>query len=54
MELADEPKIDAKTFQEPLWKLAEMMAQQVKREGAEHRPVCGLRTIRLHLDHARA
>jgi len=34
MDLNDRPRIDAKTFQEPLAKLAEVMAQKVKREGA--------------------
>jgi len=38
MQLDEKPKIDAKTFQEPLWKLAETMAQKVKREGKEHLP----------------
>jgi hypothetical protein len=33
MELDEKPRIDAKTFQEPLWKLAETLAQKVKREG---------------------
>lgn len=36
--MADDPRIriDAKTFQEPVWKLAETMAQKVKREGPPH------------------
>jgi hypothetical protein len=36
MELDDKPRINAKTFQEPLAKLAEVMAQKVRREGAAH------------------
>lgn len=36
MDLEDKPRIDAKTFQEPLWKLAETMAQIVKREGPKY------------------
>jgi hypothetical protein len=32
------PIINAKTFQEPLWKLAETMAQKVKREGSAYLP----------------
>ncbi len=38
MDLDDKPRIDAKTFQEPLWKLAEVMAQKVMREGSERIP----------------
>lgn len=38
MDLDEKPRINAKTFQEPLWKLAETMAQKVKREGAERMP----------------
>jgi hypothetical protein len=34
MDLDDKPRINAKTFQEPLAKLAEVMAQKVRREGA--------------------
>ena len=30
MDLDDKPRINAKTFQEPLWKLAEAMAQLVR------------------------
>lgn len=33
MEIDEKPRIYAKTFQEPLWKLAETLAQKVKREG---------------------
>jgi hypothetical protein len=36
MELGDKPRIDAKRFQEPLWKLAETIAQKVKREGSRY------------------
>jgi len=36
MDLDDKPKINAKTFQEPLAKLAEVIAQKVKREGARY------------------
>src|SRR5436305_2435296 len=32
-------RIDASTFQEPLWKLAEVMAQKVNREGPQYLPV---------------
>jgi hypothetical protein len=37
-DMPDEPRIriDAKTFQEPVWKLAETMAQKVRREGAAY------------------
>lgn len=38
MDLDDKPRINAKTFQEPLWKLAETMAQKVKREGIRYLP----------------
>ena len=38
MDLDDEPRIDAKSFQEPLWKLAEVMAQKVMRERSECMP----------------
>jgi hypothetical protein len=38
MELDDKPRIDAKTFQEPLSKLAEVMAQKVRREAAQRLP----------------
>ena len=38
MDLDDKPRIDAKTFQEPLYKLAETMAQKVKREGGRYLP----------------
>jgi hypothetical protein len=31
MDLDEKPRIDAKTFQEPLWNLAETMAQKVQR-----------------------
>jgi hypothetical protein len=36
MDLNDKPRIDAKTFQEPLAKLAEVIAQKVRREGAQN------------------
>jgi hypothetical protein len=36
MDLDKKPRINAKTFQEPLAKLAEVMAQKVKREGARY------------------
>ena len=36
MDLDDKPRINAKTFQEPLGKLAEVMAQKVRREGAAY------------------
>jgi hypothetical protein len=36
MDLDDKPRINAKAFQEPLAKLAEVMAQKVRREGAAH------------------
>jgi hypothetical protein len=36
MELDNKPRIDAKTFQEPLAKLAEAIAQKVIREGSRH------------------
>ena len=32
----EKQRIDATTFQEPLWKLAEVMAQKVNREGPPH------------------
>ncbi len=32
------PIIDVSKFQEPLWRLAETMAQKVKREGAARMP----------------
>jgi hypothetical protein len=32
----DKQRINATTFQEPLWKLAEVMAQKVNREGGQH------------------
>jgi len=38
MDLDDKPRINAKTFQEPLWKLAEAMAQLVRREGMNYLP----------------
>ncbi len=38
MDLDEKPRIDAKTFQEPLWKLAEAMAQLVRREGMNYLP----------------
>ncbi|MGA3072962.1 MAG: hypothetical protein ABSG56_04640 [Bryobacteraceae bacterium] len=38
MDLDDKPRINAKTFQEPLWKLAEAMAQLVSHEGMNHLP----------------
>jgi hypothetical protein len=36
MDLDDKPRINAKTFQEPLAKLAEVIAQKVSREGAHY------------------
>src|ERR1700733_2385760 len=33
MEAPSKVRIDAKTFQEPIWRLTETMAQKVKREG---------------------
>jgi hypothetical protein len=36
MELDDKPRINAKTFQEPLWRLAETVAQKVHREGVKY------------------
>ena len=36
MNLDDKPTIDAKTFQEPLAKLGEVIAQKVRREGARY------------------
>ena len=32
----EKQRIDATTFQEPLWKLAEVMAQKVNREGSQY------------------
>ena len=36
MELDDKPRINAKTFQEPLWKLADAIAQKLMREGPKY------------------
>src|SRR6266478_656154 len=36
MDLDDKPRINAATFQEPLAKLAEVMAQKVRREGTKY------------------
>jgi hypothetical protein len=38
MDLDNKPKVNAKTFQEPLCRLAETMAQVMKREGWKYLP----------------
>jgi hypothetical protein len=49
MELDDKPRIDAKTFQEPLWQLAETMTQVMKREGWKYLPGPGFVAEDIHM-----
>ena len=38
MDPEDKPRVNAKTFQEPLWQLVETMAQVMRREGCKYLP----------------
>ena len=49
MDLDEKPRINAKTFQEPLWKLAETMAQVIKREGWKYLPGPGFVSEDIHM-----
>ena len=49
MDLDDKPRINAKTFQEPLWRLAETMAQVMKREGWKYLAAPGFVSEDIHM-----